>query len=99
VWRTHEGHRKAHRCRDPTAISTADQICCMKPLSPTQKLCVPRHAPYLSGSPPNRSFLPAPTTIAFAALFHRRQFLGRELSRVVLRSAASPHLQTRPFPN
>ena len=73
VWRPHEGHRKAHGCRDPTPVSTRVNHCCMKPLSPPRKLCVPRRAPHFSTSPPYRfplqllqrpssRYFPAPTT-------------------------------------
>jgi|SRR5215469_4227780 len=53
LWRTHEDHRKAHGCRDPTALSSRVNRGCMKPLSPTRKLCVPRRAPHSSTSPPH----------------------------------------------
>src|SRR5260370_41464363 len=53
VWRTHEDHRKAHGCRDPTPFSTRVNRCCMKSLSPTRKLCVPRRAPHFSTSLPH----------------------------------------------
>src|SRR6266849_5911231 len=52
---TDEGHRKTHRCRNPTSFSTTDQRCGMRLLSPTRKLCVLPGAPYLCGSPSNRS--------------------------------------------
>jgi hypothetical protein len=53
VWRTHEDQRKAHGRRDPTPFSTRVNRCCMKPLSPTRKLCVSRRAPHFSTSPPH----------------------------------------------
>jgi len=53
VWRTHEGHRKVHACRDPTPFSTRINRRCVKPLSPTRKLCVPRRAPHFSTTPPH----------------------------------------------
>src|SRR5438034_241193 len=53
VWWTHEDHRKAHCCRDPTPFSTTVNRCGMKPLSPTRKLCALRRAPHFSTSPPH----------------------------------------------
>src|SRR5258707_15846915 len=72
---TDEGHRKTHRCRNPTSFSTTDQRCGMRLLSPTRKLCVLPGAPYLCGSPSNRSLLPPSSTTVFAILFLRCQFL------------------------
>src|SRR5260370_25665476 len=46
----------------------------MRLLSPTRKLCVLPAAPYLCGSPSNRTLLPASSTIVFAILFRRSQF-------------------------
>src|SRR6266446_1303790 len=71
---TDEGHRKAHRCRNPTSFSTTDQLCGMRLLSPTRKLCVLPGAPYLCAPPSNQSLLLASSTTVFAILFCRSQF-------------------------
>src|SRR3977135_429112 len=71
---TDEGHRKAHRCRNPTSFSTTDQLCGMRLLSPTRKLWVLPGAAHLSASPSNRSLLPLSSTTVFAILFRRSQF-------------------------
>src|SRR5258708_5360741 len=74
VWRTNEGHRTAHRCRNPTSFSTTDQRCGMRLLSPTRKLWVLPGAAHLCASPSNRSLLPASSTTVFTILFRRSQF-------------------------
>src|SRR5258707_12661107 len=71
---TDEGHRKVHRCRNPTSFSTTDQRCGMKLLSPTRKLRVLRGALHFFASPSNRFLLPASSTTVFAILFRRSQF-------------------------
>src|SRR5208283_1399501 len=71
---TDEGHRKAHRCRNPTSFSTTDQRCGMTLLSPTRKLSVLPGAAYLCASPSNRFLLPASSTTVFAIHFCRSQF-------------------------
>src|ERR1700747_1893227 len=71
---TDEGHRKAHRCRNSTSFSTTDQLCGMKPLSPTRKLWVLPGTPHLSASPSNRSLLTPSSTTVFKILFRRSQF-------------------------
>jgi len=80
--------------RSPARI----KICCMKPLSPTQKLCVPRHAPYLSGSPPKTFFLQRlqrQSSRCFVAVanFRARPVMGCALQHCL----GEP--QIRPFPN
>src|ERR1700692_3831898 len=65
---TDEGHRKTHRCRDPTSFSTTDQLCGMRLLSPTRKLCVLPGAAHCCASPSNRSLLPPSSTPCFAIL-------------------------------
>src|SRR5260370_12629970 len=72
---TDEGHRKTHRCRNPTSFSATDQLCGMRLLSPTRKLWVLPGAAHLCASPSNRSLLPPSSTTVFAILFHRTQFL------------------------
>src|ERR1700692_4160376 len=71
---TDEGHRKTHRCRNPTSFSTTDQRCGMRLLSPTRKLCVLPGAAHLCASPSNRSLLLPSSTTVFAILFHHSQF-------------------------
>src|SRR5260370_12588110 len=71
---TDEGHRKAHRCRNPTSFSTTDQLCGMRLLSPTRKLWVLPGAAHLCASPLNRSLLPPSSTTVSAILFRRSQF-------------------------
>src|ERR1700686_3578543 len=71
---TDEGHRKAHRCRNSTSFSTTDQLCGMRLLSPTRKLCVLPGAPHLCAPPLNQFFFPLSSTTVFAILFRRSQF-------------------------
>ena len=71
---TDEGHRKDHRCRNPTSFSTTDQRCGMRLLSPTRKLRVLRGAPHFCAAPSNRLLLPAYSTTVFAILFRCSQF-------------------------
>src|SRR5258708_17292442 len=71
---TDEGHRKVHRCRNSTSFSTTDQLCGMRLLSPTRKLCVLPGAPHLCAPPSNQSLLLASSTTVFAILFRRSQF-------------------------
>src|SRR6267154_648841 len=87
---TNEGHRKAHRCQNPTSFSTTGQRCGMRLLSPTRKLCVLPGAAHLYASPSNRSLLPAFLTTVFAVLFRRNQF-PRALCHVSCPAAQSPH--------
>jgi integrase/recombinase XerD len=56
------------------AFSTTDQLCGMRLLSPTRKLCVLPGAPYLCCSPSNRSLFPPSSTTVFAIFFRRSQF-------------------------
>src|ERR1700730_9830450 len=92
---TDEGHGKAHRCRNPTSFSTTDQLCGMRLLSPTRKLCVLPGAPHLCASPSNRSLLPPSSTIVFAILFRRSQF-PRAVLCVVPCSTVSVRLNAAP---
>src|SRR5258708_12611327 len=94
---TDEGHRKAHRCRNPTSFSTTDQRCGMKLRSPTRKLCVLPGAPYLCASPSNRFLLPASSTTVFAILFCRSQF-PRARCQVSCPPAQSRHALTPLLP-
>ena len=66
MWWTDEGHRKTHRCRNPTSFSTTDRLCGMRLLSPTRKLWVLPGAAHLCASPSNRSLLPPSSTTVFA---------------------------------
>ena len=68
VWRIDEDHRTAHGCRDPTSFSTTVNRCCMKPLSPTPTLRVPRRAPSFSSARRHTNFLCASSTTIFAAV-------------------------------
>src|SRR5580704_16626268 len=71
---TDESHRKAHRCRNSTSFSTTDQLCGMRLLSPTRKLCVLPGAPHFCAPPSSQSLLLASSTTVFAILFLRSQF-------------------------
>src|SRR6266853_634696 len=90
MWWTDEGHRKAHRCRNPTSFSTTDQLCRMRLLSPTRELWVLPDAPHFSASPSNRSLLPPSSTTVFAMLFRRSQF-SRTRRHVSCPAAQSRH--------
>src|SRR5258708_9896980 len=76
VWRTNEGHRTAHRCRNPASFSTTDQLCGMKLLSPTPTLRALPRATLLSASSENKFLLAASSTTVFTTPFHRSHFLG-----------------------
>jgi hypothetical protein len=62
VWRTNEGHRKAHRCRNPTSLSTAGHGCGMKRFFLTRNCLASQNAPDFYASPRNRSLLAASST-------------------------------------
>src|SRR5882724_2995555 len=96
VWRTNEGHRMAHSCRNPISFSPTDQLCRMKLLSTTPTLRALPHAMPLSVSSQNKSLLAASSTTVFATRFHRSHFLGPRCdgscSAVQLRHTAKPYL-------
>ena len=74
VWRTHEGHRKAHRCRDPISISTADQnLLHETTFSNAKTLRASARSVSLWLSAKNL-FLAASSTTVFAMLCRRSQF-------------------------
>jgi hypothetical protein len=101
VWRTNEGHRTAHRCRNPTSFSISDQLCGMKRLSPTPTLRALLRATPLSASSKNE-FLPARSaTTVFTTPFHSSHFLGPRFdgscSAAQLRRTSKPSLPTIEF--
>src|SRR5258708_12416389 len=94
VWRTNEGHRTAHRCRNPASFSTTDQLCGMKLLSPTPTLpalrpCPPRRKTNFSLQPLQQQFSQHGFTVA---IFWARGVM----SHAPRRSFGTP--QNRPFP-
>src|SRR6201984_2991262 len=62
------GSEQQPQAEQQHASSTTDQLCAMKPLSPTRKLWVLPGTPHLSASPSNRSLLPASSTTVFKIL-------------------------------
>src|ERR1700756_1931474 len=97
VWRPNEGRRAADGCRNPTSISTTDQRCGMRLLSPTRKLCVLPGAPHLCGSPANRFFFSASSTTVSAILFAVANFRAHGVM-VSCPAAQSRHGLTLLFP-
>jgi Putative transposase len=101
VWRTNEGHRTAHRCRNPTSFSTSDQLCGMKRLSPTPTLRALLRATPLSASSKNEFLHARSATTVFTTPFHSSHFLGPRFdgscSAAQLRRTSKPSLPTFEF--
>jgi hypothetical protein len=96
VWRTNEGHRTAHRCRDPTSLSATDQLCGMKLLSPTPTLRALLRATPLSASSKNEFLHAASSTTVFTIPFHPSHFLGPGVTGHAPRRSFGA--QNHPFP-
>jgi hypothetical protein len=96
VWRTNEGHRTAHCRRNPTSFSTTDQLCGMKPLSPTPTLRALPRATFFSAFSPNRSLRSASSTTLFKVLCRRSQLARRVVFCTRQHSLGTS--QTHPFP-
>jgi hypothetical protein len=93
---TDEGHRKAHRCRNPTSFSTSGHGRGMKRLSLTPNFLASPNAPHFSASPSIKSLLPASSTTLFRLLFRRSQLLSAAC-RVWLSELQSPSSPTPLF--
>ncbi len=97
VWRTHEGYRAAHRCRDSASFSTHGDCCGMKRLSLTRILRVLRHAPYLCVLPLHQSLVPASSGMVIAILFVVASLLAHGLASCS-RSRSPRHTSTPLLP-
>jgi hypothetical protein len=95
--RTDEGHRKVHRCRNPTPFSTGGYGCGMKRLSLIRNFLVSQKALHFCALPPNSSLPSALSTTLFEVLFRRSQSVGAR-SHVWRAAAQSPRTPTPLFP-
>jgi hypothetical protein len=73
---TDEGHRKAHRCRNPTSFSSYGHGCGMKRLSLTRNFPASINAPDFYALRPHKSLLAASSTTLFRVLFRSTQLLS-----------------------
>src|SRR5260370_41139451 len=90
---TNEGHRKSHRCRNPTSLSTAGHCCGMKRFFLTRNCLASQNVPDFYAPP---SLLAASPLTFLGALFRSSQLLSASC-RIWLSELPSPHTSTPLF--